>query len=215
MPYTIKPELIEQDHYEVALRLARERWQSLDPVAQAVRCGATVREGASGERIVSFALFEQPLEVMHPAGAVRWAARESAPPLWEQILVLHYLCSQRAIPTTDRVIGYSEIPHGTFYDQAFQRRTSHSLLKLFGAEPDRLLVAAHRLGAERVALGDVSVRVHAFPRVDLYAVLWRRDEEFPPNASILLGQSIIGFLDAEDIAVLASVLVSYLAKATA
>jgi len=57
------------------------------------------------------------------------------------------------------------------------------------------------------------VSVRAFPLVDVHVLLWRGDDEFPPDASVLLGERIRGFLDAEDTAVLAGLVVSYLAKA--
>lgn len=165
------------------------------------------------ERVISLNFLGQSVQVTHPWGIVRRADGEAALPLWEQILVLHYLCSERPIPASNRVIAYSEVPDGKFYDQAYQKRTKLYLLKVFGADPNRLLPASRSLDATPASFGDLSVRVRAFPRVDLYVVLWRGDEEFPPNASVLFGESIVSFLDAEDIAVLAGMLVGYLAKA--
>jgi hypothetical protein len=211
--HPIQPVLIEQDNYQVALRLAQERWRSLDPERQAIRSGAEVGRGTDEKPVVSVNFLGQSVEVTHPWGIVRRADSKAALPLWEQILVLHYLCSERPVPTTARVIAYSEVPDGKFYDQAYQKRTKLYLLKVFGADPNRLLPASRSLGATPASFGDLSVRVPAFPRVDLYVVLWRGDEEFAPNASVLLGESIVSFLDAEDIAVLASILVGYLAKA--
>lgn len=212
MTPSIRPEIIEQDNYEMALRLAQEKWRQLDPRRQAAHAGAELSE-EKGRRIVSFAFLGERVEVTHPEGRVGRAGEGWVLPLWEQILILHYLCSERPVPVSDRVIAFVELPEGRFYDAAYQKRTKSRLLKVFGADPERLLAAARKLGAAPAALGDVAVKLRAFPRVDLYVALWRGDEEFPPDASVLLGERIIGFLDAEDTAVLASLVVGRLAKA--
>jgi hypothetical protein len=216
MTLSAKPELIEQDNYEVALNLAIEKWNSLDPQRQADRSGAQFRENEEGELIVSLSYIGQSIEVTHPGGVVRRiGAEETPPPLWEQILILHYLCSERPIPDSDRVIAYSEIPDGRFYDAAYQRRTKLFLLKVFGDDPDRIVEAGEIIGAEPAAFGDRAIHVRAFPFADVYLVLWRGDDEFPADASVLLGERMQGFLDAEDTAVLAGLVVSYAAKAAA
>jgi hypothetical protein len=214
MTVSAKPELIEQDNYEVALNLALEKWKSIDPQQQADRSGAQIRKTEEGETTVSLSYIGQSIEVSHPGGVVGRVGAEAPPPLWEQILILHYLCSDRPIPNSDRVIAYSEIPDGRFYDAAYQRRTKLFLLKVFGSDPDRILEAGRIIGAEPADFGDRAIRVRAFPFADLYLVLWRGDDEFPADASVLMGERIQGFLDAEDIAVIAGLVVSYAAKAT-
>ena len=215
MPRAVKPELVEQDNLEVAQRLARERWRSLDPKQQAARAGAEARPGDDGQHVVSFSYFAQDIEVTHPGGEVRRADGSDPLKLPEQILVLHYLCSEGPIPDGDRIIAYSEIPDGKFYDDAYQRRTKLFLLGVFGSDPDRMAVAAKALKAEPAELGDVSMRVRALPMIDIYPVLYRGDEEFPADAAVLLGERIQGFFSAEDTAMVAGLTVSYLAKAAA
>jgi hypothetical protein len=215
MPRAVKPELVEQDNLEVAQRLAQERWRSLDPKQQAARAGAEVRPTDDGQHIVTVSYFAQDIEVTHPGGEVRRPDGSDPLKLPEQILVLHYLCAEGAIPDGDRVIAYSEIPDGRFYDDAYQRRTKNFLLAVFGKDPDRMAAAAKALKAEPAELGDVSVRVRALPLIDIYPVLWKGDEEFPADASVLLGDRIRGFFNAEDTAVVAGLTVSYLARVAA
>ena len=211
----MKPHLVEQDNLEVAQRLAQQRWRSLDAKQQAARAGAQARQGEAGQHIVSLSYFAQDIEVTHPGGEVRRADGNDPLKLPEQILVLHYLCAEGPIPDGDRVIAYSEIPDGKFYDDAYQRRTKLFLLGVFGAQPERMPEAARTLNAEPAELGDFSVKVRAFPLVDIYPVLWKGDEEFPADASVLLSERITGFLNAEDAAMVAGLTVSYLARAAA
>ena len=215
MPPAVRPRLVEQDNYEAALRIAQERWRGLDPLRQAARSGSEVHHGDGGRSTVSVSVpfLGRIFEVTHPDGRVGLAGGWASPSVWEQILVMHYLCSERPVPDTDRVIAFSEIPDGKFYDATYQRRTKLHLLRVFGSAPERLLEAARAVGAQSAAMGDVVVSVRAFPLVDVHVLLWRGDDEFPPDASVLLGERIRGFLDAEDTAVLAGLVVSYLAKA--
>ncbi len=215
MPSGKKLDLVEQDNLEVAQRLAQQRWRSLDPKQQAARAGVGARPTGDGQHIVSVSYFAQKIEVTHPGGEVRRADVSDPLKLPEQILVLHYLCSEGPVPEGDRIIAYSEIPDGKFYDDAYQRRTKNFLLAVFGKDPDKMAAAAKALKADPAELGDVSVRVRALPMIDIYPVLYRGDEEFPAEAAVLLGERIQAFFSAEDTAIVAGLTVSYLARAAA
>ena len=58
------------------------------------------------------------------------------------------------------------------------------------------------LGGEPLHLGDAAARFMAFPRVPITHVLWRGDEEFPPEATILFDETIPRYFPTEDIAAL-------------
>jgi len=74
---------------------------------------------------------------------------------------------------------------------------------------DRLPVVAQELFAAQIAsMGDVSVTIQAFPKVPITFIIWRGDEEFPPNGTILFDSSIKdNLLSAEDISELVSMIV--------
>ncbi|HUT97259.1 MAG TPA: DUF3786 domain-containing protein, partial [Dehalococcoidales bacterium] len=50
--------------------------------------------------------------------------------------------------------------------------------------------------------GDVAVTINAFKRVPITFVLWRGDEEFPPDGSILFDATVSDYLSIEDTNVL-------------
>jgi len=58
-----------------------------------------------------------------------------------------------------------------------------------------------------VAAGDVAMSFQVFPRIAVQLVLWRGDDEFPPEAGILFDAGIARNLTAEDIAVMSGMLV--------
>ena len=59
----------------------------------------------------------------------------------------------------------------------------------------------------------MSVKVPDFPRIDAVVVLYREDDEFPPDANILFKDDIINYLPLEDVAVLSGLIGSKLKKA--
>ena len=52
----------------------------------------------------------------------------------------------------------------------------------------------------------------AFPRVPITLVLWRGDDEFPPDGNILFDRSISDYLTTEDVNVLCETIAWTLVK---
>jgi hypothetical protein len=82
------------------------------------------------------------------------------------------------------------------------------LVQAFGEKPERMVeLASQAYGARPFNQGDASVLVRAFPRITVALILWKGDEEFPPEGNILFDRNIIEILSAEDIAWLAGMVV--------
>ncbi|MFO7740358.1 MAG: DUF3786 domain-containing protein [Desulfatiglandaceae bacterium] len=129
-------------------------------------------------------------------------------PLQQQVLLLHYLVGAAGSRELGDWIAYQEIPDGKFYLDAFVRRAKNPMLQGFGDRPELLAeLAAELYGADPLDQGDVSVVVHALPMVPVALVLWKGDEEFPPDGTILFDRSISHILSAEDIAWLAGMII--------
>jgi hypothetical protein len=73
------------------------------------------------------------------------------------------------------------------------------LLDCYGNNLDRFSEAAERARGEVLDLADIAYRFQAFPRVPLYYLLWKGDEEFKPRLSILFDRSIEHHLAADAI----------------
>jgi len=127
----------------------------------------------------------------------------------EKILILHYLNNARKEDLTGELIAYQEIPSARFYLNAFNARSRDPFIAAFGENPDKLPVVAQELFAAQIAsMGDISVTIQAFPKVPITFIIWRGDEEFPPNGTILFDSSIKdNLLSAEDISELVSMIV--------
>ena len=76
------------------------------------------------------------------------------------------------------------------------------ILKNFSKAPHLLVEAAERLGGHRADYGDMAVTINAFSRVPITIVLWRGDDEFAPEGSIIFDATISDYLSNEDVTVL-------------
>jgi len=137
-------------------------------------------------------------------------------PIKQKILILHYLNGANRVDPAEDWISYKDIPSARFYLDAFNRRVKYPLVSAFGEQPDRLPPVAKELfGATTSSIGDSSVRIQAFPKVPITLVIWKGDEEFPSDGTILFDSSIKDMLSAEDITELTSqVVYPLIAKVT-
>jgi hypothetical protein len=207
-----RPELPEQTNYADAENLAKEVITRLDPQVQAKRCGGRVVKAAQTYSIVQVDFFKSPIDVKFPDGTVTGPG-ETEVPIWERILILHYLSGDAVAPTHTDWIGFQQVPSGGFYFDAFKRRSHVPLAKVFGGEPEKLLQAGAAIGAERADFGDAAVMVSVFAQVPVVAVVHGADEEFPADAKLLFKSSIDAYLCTEDVAVLGGLVAGRLVKA--
>lgn len=147
--------------------------------------------------------FGQPRRITWPEVTVAPVDGEGELALTEQILILHYLQYSSGEPVSGVNIDFRSVPEGSFYWSAFVSRAKKPLLEMFGKDPDFYLEVATHMGGLPVSLGDLAFQFQAFPLVPITHVLWRGDEEFPPDASILFDETISEHLPTEDIAALA------------
>jgi hypothetical protein len=122
--------------------------------------------------------------------------------LKDRILLLHYLIQAKGTPLANKTIAYKELPEGVVYFRTFHKRAIKPLIDHFGREPKKLLEAAKGLGGVKADYGDVAVTINAFKKVPITFVLWKGDEEFPPDGSILFDATVSDYLSIEDINVL-------------
>ena len=123
-------------------------------------------------------------------------------PVAEKLLILHYLVTARGTPPRDEPVSFKELPEGLVYHPTFYKRAIRPLLNMFGASPAKLVASAVTIGGVEAQRGDAAVTVQVFPNVAITWVLWRGDDEFPAEGTILLDRGIPDYLPTEDIAVL-------------
>jgi hypothetical protein len=91
-----------------------------------------------------------------------------------------------------------ELPGGATFFRGHHGLPNAALEERFGREVDSFQAAGKKLGAESRPAGDAALAVQVFPGLVVEVVLWRGDEEFPPQASFTLPAHLdrFWFLDA-------------------
>jgi hypothetical protein len=205
--------LPKQDNLPLARRMAVEGLLKSDPAERATRGRGRFERGADGKSRIGVRYLGREVWLSLPTGSMEIPEGGGPLSLREEILILHYLGKASGIPATGNWISFAEIPGGTFYHPVFLQRSKGPLVKFFGEDPKKLLtLAAEEVGGDPWDMGDTGVRIDAFPRVSLGLVLWKGDEEFPPEGNILFDSSITGYLPVEDIVILAETVVWKLIK---
>ena len=196
------------DDYNKAVELARAELADRNPKRIADLCGASFRPDVAGKALLEFPFLANDITVTWPELTISFKNSGEEPPIQEQVLLLHYLKGAGGNTPTNEWIAYQEVPDGKFYLDPFIRRAKNPMVQVFGNQPELLVkLATERYGATPLDQGDLSVRVQAFPLVPVALILWRGDDEFAPEGTILFDRNVSEILSAEDIAWLAGMIV--------
>lgn len=179
---------------------------------RAARGGGRYERGPGEEARIELRYLGCDLLLSFPRGTIDSKNGQGSVSLREEILILHYLEKASGASLAGRWISFSEIPGGAFYHPVFLMRCKSPLMKVFGEDPEALVSAAKEVQGELLPLGDVGVKIQAFPSVPLALVLWRGDAEFPADGSLLFDASVSEYLPVEDIVILAETVVWKLIK---
>jgi hypothetical protein len=113
-------------------------------------------------------------------------------------------------------LSYREIPWGNVYYRNFEGRGLLRFAYAFGNNIEgliRVMETSPALKAERLDKGDASA--HAGYRFEFMSGLfmqvyvWAGDDEFPPSAQMLFDDNFPSAFTAEDIAVIADVVIDF------
>lgn len=194
---------ISKQSFELALRIATQKLSMMKAEEICLKSGVSQMD--NDHLLIHY--LGQPYQVTLSTGEVLYKDKEGNVPVKDQILILHYLIRANGTPFTHKVITYGQIEGGKFYVPVFIQRNIHPLLKSFGQRPERLLDLAQKIGGIKATYGDVSFSIDPFPRVRIFFILWKGDDEIPPNGNILFDGNIPHYLTSEDVCVLTETLV--------
>jgi len=204
-----RPELPKQDHYEQALKLGLEVFSRRNPGRIAEKSGAAW-EGRS----VILPHLDRKIFLNADTHRFTIGPGGEEAPVWLAILAIHYLNNADGRQPVGRLKHFREFKEGHFYEPAFNRRTKDILIQVFGNNPAPMLSAAERLCGRIVATGDAAVELKYFPCLPITCIVWKGDEEFPPEATVLFDETADIFFSAEDMAVAGQMAVLELLKAS-
>ncbi len=196
--------------YGLAYKLACEELAGICGIEQ--QCRRSGAKYINSEKAIILEYLNRSYRITLPDIEISLRDGEEAVPLRDKILILHYFTQAKGTPSSNKKIAYKELPEGASYFPIFARRAIKPIVDYFGCEPERLLDAAGALGGHKADWGDVAVTIDAFGRVPITFVLWRGDEEFPPQGNIIFDSTVSDYLSTEDINVLCEAIAWRLVK---
>jgi len=202
------PELPTQENYEDALKLGLESFGRKDPGRVASYAGVSYED-----RKVIIPHLDKHIVLDTTAGTFTIQEKGEEAAIWLAILAIHYLNNAPGRQPSGKLKHFREFKEGHFYEPAFNRSAKEVLIKFFGANPAGMVSAGEKLGGKILRDADASVELAYFPYLPITCLVWKGDDEFPPEATVLFDQTAELFFSAEDMAVAGEMAVLELVKA--
>ena len=115
-----------------------------------------------------------------------------------ELLILGYLLQVKPGCLFNETIAVQDLKDAQFFQGPHELKT-HLLLERFGHDFERFGRVAEKLGGIRLTMADISYKLRPFPKIPLFFLLWKGDEEFAPRVSVLFDRSIELHLSADAI----------------
>jgi len=193
--------------YGLALRLASEKLASAADIEELCRRSGSLFVSKNGIRAIQLYYFNTKYLINLPDVTISQADSPDNVELKDKIIILHHLLTSSGKPLSGDLISFKELGQGLAYYPSFAQRSIRPLITYFGIHPENMLNSAAPLGGVKSSFGDFAVCIPVFPRLAITLLVWKGDEEFPPDANILFDRLALDYLPLEDLIVLCQTLV--------
>jgi hypothetical protein len=177
---------------------------------QARKGGFTCENLADGSRRISIPSFGEHVRIIMPSGDIFIPSQLDS--LTMRVLALRYVKLSSGVPVSGEWIGYRDLPGGRFYSATISPTIEKPLARVFGGKRGYLEEAARELAGRQADYGDESFIFHPFPRTPILLVLHWGDEEFEADSRVLFDRCCSGYLNTDDLKILATQLAAYLLR---
>ena len=193
--------MIKQNNLKVSFGRALEELAKKDIQRQCQLAGADYKVIRAGKTLISLLLMDRDYQISYPEGEVTWRDNSQKVGLMKKAILLRYLNNAKEASGEEKLIGFNELPFGSFYNPAFSQSVVKPFIDFFGEIPQKLKWAAKRLGGIEVPFGDVGVKIPFLPKVKISFIIWEGDDEFVPQGKILFNSHIASYLSTEGIVI--------------
>ena len=204
--------MIKQNNLEVSFGRALEELAKKDIQCQCELAGVGYEVIRAGEVLISLLLMERVYQIRYPQGEVTCRDDSQNVGLMKKAILLRYLNNAKETSGEEKLIGFNELPSGSFYNPAFSQSVVKPFINFFGKELQKLKWAAKRLGGVEVPFGDVGMRISFLPKVKISFIIWEGDDEFPPQGKILFNSHIVSYLSTEGVVIASAMTFNELRK---
>ena len=203
-------EVPDNKNYEYALeqayRMVRETLLNFENLKQHCENSDSRYSEKDNKNVIFINYLGEEYTIVLPEMDVFPEKDEGTIPLREKVLILHYLAQAKGTLPSRKYITFRELPEGPIYFRTFSKRTIQPLVENFGRNHLKLLDIGKEFGGVSTDLGDSSVIIPAFDRVPVTIVIWKGDDEFPPEGSVMFDSNIQDYLTTEDVTVMSEVI---------
>lgn len=188
-------------HNRTPLEVPTEYWDALRTKDFNILCNFTLFNPHSSRALSFRSLQEEVLidvnqRCLKTLQSGDWVRTED--PLLE-LLTLLYLNNVGALyPLGKDIVGPQDFKEAHYFKGRHVLKTG-PLLERYGNDLNGFKQAAEYLDGKPVEMADAAYMLLPFPRVPLYYLLWRGDEEFEPKLSVLFDRSIENYFAASAI----------------
>lgn len=184
------------------LELAEEYWQAAGRREAMTICNLTLFDRVDDGRY-RFPFLDRPMEIdlsnrclKRLVGENEWETVDD--PLLTMVAVLYLKNVPQIFPIGQDIVGPKELKEGHFFSGPHEFRLA-PLVQRFGEDREGFGRVCERLGGQRMDMADAAFRLHPFPRLALYFLLWAGDHEFKPRIQVLFDRPIETILAADAI----------------
>ena len=195
---------------EKQLRETQEALRQREPAEAAFWSGARC-ENLEGAIRLEIPFWGRPYFVTWPDLATRDEAGQPCPAHFSGLILQHLFLADGA-PLENNWVSLRNLPHGAFYEQAFQSYSGNLLVRSFRGNVEAFRAAARGLRGEPVEMGDSAFCFWVFPRLPLAVVYWSGGGEFPDSAQVLFDNSASHYHHLEILAHLGGMLCEQLVE---
>lgn len=207
-PYMIGKEDVGsyKNTYEHTLKI----FASQDPQSMAQNSGTKFDPEKSVFTLLSLG---QELNIKFPEGTI-WFGGTNHTPLWEwRLIVLNHLARADDAPPAGSLIAYRETENGSVFNSAFYNMAIAPLIESISDKPaGKIKKACLELGAQLREGADVCTVFDFLPRFPVTVKIWLQDDELAGSANFLFDAGANHYLHTEDIAVVGSLIATFLIK---
>ena len=181
-----------------SLELTIEEFKKLDPKEVCQKSGAVLKENPEGPVpaiVIKFLNSEYSIH-LPDVEFIEETDKE------KKIILLHYLITSKAskgTSLTGKPVDFRQVPGGNFYYSTFIKLVHRPFLEDFGEKPQVFVSKGKSIGGSEADFKDFSMTFSAFPNVPVTVVLYKGDEEFPPDCKFLFDSNVADYLSAEGI----------------
>jgi hypothetical protein len=115
------------------------------------------------------------------------------------VIILHYLIGflKYGYKPTGEWVSFKEIWGGNSFFPAYRKRTIQPLIDMLKRDPEHLINNIISMNGMVAEGGDFAVVLSTFPSVEVKIVLWKGEEEIPPEVMMLFDKSLDDILQTE------------------